>query len=321
MRTYKQLTREQRYQLYALMQAESEQTKIAQILEVHRSTISRELKRNKGKRGYRPKQADEKTNKRRAINHKVVKLNEEMKEFIEEKIREQWSPEQISGWQKLHHIVSLSHERIYQYIWEDKQKGGDLWMNLRQSKKKRKKRYGKKDRRGSIPNRVSIEERPGIVETKERVGDWEIDLVIGKDHKGALVSIVERKTKYTLIRKIDTKEEENVTSATINMLSPHRAAMYTLTCDNGKEFSGHEKIAASLDAKVYFAHPYRACERALNENTNGLIRQYFPKKTDLRYVTEEHVNIVMDKLNNRPRKTLTFKTPKEMLINCIDKDP
>jgi len=307
--------------MYGLMQAGSTHMEIAHILGAHRSTIGRELKRNKGKRGYRPKQAHNTSTQRRSTAPKAVKMNESMTLFIEEKIRTQWSPEQISGWQKHHCDVSVSHERIYQHIWEDKRKGGDLWKHLRHSKKKRKKRYGKKDRRGSIPHRVSIDERPGIVETKKRVGDWEIDLLIGKHHKGALVSIVERKTKYTLIRKVDNKKEENVTSAAIDLLKPYSQNVHTITSDNGREFAGHEKIGESVKAQVYFAHPYHAWERGLNENTNGLIRQYFPKKTDLRYVTDEQVNTVIKKLNTRPRKTLTFKTPEEMFIRLTNKSP
>jgi len=307
--TYKQLTEVQRYQIAALKKTEKNQKEIAKIICVSEATISRELKRNRGKKGYRPKQANQFALARRTNASKAVKMSPNVIALIEEKLKLEWSPEQISGWLDLEREISISHERIYQYIWSDKYQGGELFKYLRFSSKKRKKQYGSTDKRGQIRNRISIDERPDIVEQKSRLGDWEIDTVIGKNHKGALVTIVERKSKFTLIKKVKTKHSQAVTHATVNLLKPYLDRALTITADNGKEFSDHQTIAEALDVIVYFAHPYSSWERGLNENTNGLIRQYFPKGSSFEEVTDEQVQQVMDKLNHRPRKMLNYKTP------------
>jgi len=210
--------------------------------------------------------------------------------------------------------ILISHERIYQHIWTDKRHGGTLYKHLRQSNKKRKKQYGSKDKRGQIRNRVSIDERPTIVAEKTRIGDWEIDTVIGQNHQGALVTIVDRVSKFTLIKKVDSKHAEVVTAATITLLQPYLDKTLTITADNGKEFAGHETIKEQLNADVYFAHPYHSWERGLNENTNGLIRQYFTKGSSFENITDDEVEAVMNKLNHRPRKTLKFKTPHKVFF-------
>jgi IS30 family transposase len=309
MSNYKQLDQAQRYQIEILKKAGKNQKEIAELLGVSGSTVCRELKRNRGKKGYRPKQAQIKTNNRRAQAAKAVKMTVETIDLIDAKIVLDWSPEQISGWLKVDQGIKISHERIYQHIWTDKLKGGNLYEHLRQSNKKRKKKYGSKDKRGQIRNRISIDERPVIVETKTRIGDWEIDTVIGKNHQGALVTIVDRMSKFTLIKKVDSKHAEVVTEATITLLQPYLDKTLTITADNGKEFAGHEKIKEQLNADVYFAHPYHSWERGLNENTNGLIRQYFTKGSSFENITDDEVDAVMLKLNQRPRKTLNYKTP------------
>ncbi len=215
MRTYKQLSQEQRYQIEILKKAGKNQKEIAELIGVSPGTICRELGRNKGKRGYRPKQAQIKADKRRTQAAKALKMTEDVILMIEAKIALDWSPEQISGWLKVTQGIAISHERIYQHIWTDKRHGGTLSKHLRQSHKKRKKQYGSKDKRGQIRNRISIDERPTIVEEKTRIGDWEIDTVIGQNHQGALVTIVDRVSKFTLIKKVDSKHAEVVTEATI----------------------------------------------------------------------------------------------------------
>ncbi len=194
MRTYKQLTSEQRYQISALKRMGHSPTEIAKELEVHKSTISRQLSRNAGEHGYRPKQADEKASQRRANAPRRESILKETWKVVEGKLRQDWSPEQVSGWLEKNRRVRISHEWIYQHILMDKQTGGDLYTHLRQHGKRRK-RYGKYDRRGKLPYRVSIEERPQVVEQRERLGDWEIDTLVGKGHQGALVSLVERKSR------------------------------------------------------------------------------------------------------------------------------
>ena len=315
MKKYEQLTLEQRYQIHALRKANYNQKEIAIEIRVNPSTVSRELKRNSGKRGYRPNQAQERAIERKKTSHKAIKLNKMLKNMINEMIMKDWSPEQISGYLLKHNAIHISHESIYQYILQDKALGGYLYKHLRRSLKKKKKRYGSKDRRGQIRNRIFIDDRPKIVDEKSRIGDWEIDTVIGKNHKGALVTIVERKTKFTVIAKVKNKTAEEVTNATIALLLPFKEKVLTITADNGKEFAYHDKVAEALQANFYFAHPYHSWERGLNENTNGLIRQYVPKKHDFTTLTLETIDMIMQKLNNRPRKTLEFETPSNLFYN------
>jgi transposase, IS30 family len=214
-------------------------------------------------------------------------------------------------------MPSVSHETIYQFIIDDQKLGGELYKHRRLGRKKRRKRLKDKDRRGQILNRVSIDERPAVVNSKERVGDWEIDTIIGKNHKGVIVTAVERKTKFSCMKHVLKKEAPLVTMALIDMLKPYKQLVHTLTGDNGKEFSEHEKIAQALQANFYFAHPYSSWERGLNENTNGLIRQYFPKKTSLLNVSDKEVSIVQKRLNKRPRKTLNFESPELLFHNSF----
>ena len=316
MREYRQLTEEDRIEIYAMKQAGKEQKMMAAKLALHPSTISRELRRNTGLRGYRPKQAQQKALHRRFTARKAVKMTPETIDYIECKLAEKHSPEQISermkldpGWQG----PAVSHERIYQHIWQDKAGGGLLYKHLRiGGTKQRRKRRNSRDRRGTIKNRVGIEERPDIVERKIRIGDWEGDTVVGKNHQGALVTLVDRKSKLTLIGKVDRYTAEAVEKTIISLMELLPRRNYTLTVDNGKEFASHESVAETLRIKVYFADPYSAWQRGLNENTNGLIRQYVPKGSDVRPLTDEQVQHIMDRLNNRPRKSLGFLTPNEV---------
>lgn len=309
---YTQLTHEQRYQIAALLKAEHDQTEIAMILGRHKSTISREIRRNMGLRGYRPRQAQLLTEQRRLTKF-VPRISDTTWSHVDTLLKEDWSPEQISLWLKAELAVSISHEWIYQYILQDKVYGGVLFHHLR-CQKQRRKRYGSYNRRGQLIDRISIDERPSIVESRSRIGDWELDTLIGKNHKQAIVSLTERKTRYTLIQKVKRKTAESVANAIIKLLSPFSDRVITMTSDNGKEFAEHKKIATKLNAKFYFAHPYASWERGLNENTNGLIRQYFPKGSDFTNITQKEINRAMNKLNNRPRKCLGIKTPNQVFL-------
>lgn len=309
---YTQLTRNQRYQISALMKAGHNQTEIANILGVHKSTISREVARNTGQRGYRPKQAHNLAIERRQARA-MRRIDDAIWSNVRKLLKEDWSPEQISLWLSDHHDQTVSHESIYQYVLADKHAGGTLHKHLR-CQKQRRKRYGVYSRRGQIPNQTSIDERPAIVDKRQRIGDWELDTVIGKRHQQALVTLVERKSKLSLVAKVRQKTAESVTEAIIRLLKPLSPWVHTLTADNGREFAQHEKIAKALGAKFYFAHPYASWERGLNENTNGLIRQYFPKQHDFTTITQRQIDRVMDKLNNRPRKTLGIKTPNQVFF-------
>ena len=306
----KHLTLKERYHISAFVEAGLKKSEIAKKIGKHKSSISRELKRNKSPSKYDPEKANVKAEKRKTKSHKNKRFNEEMKMKIEEKIKENWSPEQIKGYYKRHGINMVSHTRIYAYIEKDKAIGGKLYKYLRHAKKKRKK-YGSEEHRGQIKNRRSIELRPTIVDQKSRVGDWEADLVVGNNHKGFIVTLVERKTKITLIKKVKNKKAETVKEAIIEKLTPFKNICHTITFDNGKEFAMHKETEKALKAKAYFAHPYSSYERGLNENTNGLIRQYIPKKTEFRNLPNFVFEDIVRKLNTRPRKTLGFASPVE----------
>jgi len=312
-RTYQQLTYEQRCQISALKKSGCSQREIADIIDVCQSTVSRELARNTGSRGYRHKQAQTMTEQRRSEAVKVTKMTPAMIATVEAKLRVEWSPEQISGWLLTEREQRISFESIYLHIWANKHAGGNLYTHLRRQGKKYDKRRNGKSTRGQICNRVSIDDRPSLVGEKSRIGDWEIDTMIGKGHSGALVTIVERVTKFTVSAQVNSKKAVDVTRATIALLKPFKEAVHTITADNGKEFAHHEKISKALSADVYFAHPYSSWERGLNENTNGLLRQYFPKGTDLKAVGQDEVKHALQRLNTRPRKGLGFKTPMQLM--------
>ncbi len=196
---------------------------------------------------------------------------------------------------------------------KNKRQGGDLYKHLRHQHKKYRKRYGSPKRQGSIRKRRFINERPSIVDEKSRIGDWEIDTIIGKNHKQAIVSIVERKSKFTLLAKVSHKTAAKVTQATVDLLKPHGENILTITGDNGSEFAYHEQISKELGTDFYFAHPYSSWERGLNENTNGLVRQYVKKGSSLCSVTDDTLHVIMNKLNTRPRKSLDYFTPLEVI--------
>ena len=310
--SYTQLTQEQRYQIHSLLKMEHNQTEIAECLGVHKSTISRELHRNRGLRGYRPKQAHQKALSRR--NHTRNQIMPETWAVIEAKIRLDWSPEQVSEWLKRHVAIQISHEWIYQYILEDKHAGGTLYRHLR-CQKKRRKRYGSYDRRGKLPNRVSIEKRPAVVDQRRRIGDGEVDTIIGKGHRQAIVSLTERKSRLVLLRKVERRTAALVGDAVIDLLQPLSERLHTITGDNGKEFAEHERISRELKTDFFFAHPFAAWERGTNENMNGLVRQYIPKQREFASITDHELLVITNRLNQRPKKCLDFMTPFEVFFD------
>jgi IS30 family transposase len=307
----KHLTAEQRYAISLLLQQGKTQKEIAQIIGKHKSTVSREIARNQDKRSgkYNYELAERKYRQRIREKPKKIHFTQAVKDFVESQLKEDLSPEQIVGVAKKEGIACVSHERIYQHVWEDKKKGGRLYMHLRTQGKRYRKRGQKKDQRGIIPNRVDIDKRPKIVEEKTRVGDFEVDTIIGKNHQGALVTINDRKTGLVKIRKVNSKNAEQVAQAVIDALTPYKPFLHTITSDNGKEFALHAKISQHLGVEFFFAKPYHSWQRGANENLNGLIRQYFPKKTDFSTITDHQVQMVEEKLNNRPRKRFNFESP------------
>ena len=314
--TQSQLTLAQRYEISAYLQAKISKSRIAMLINVHRSTVYREVKRNSENGKYHPEEALQRDRERKR-QAKPRKISDQAWSLVVTLLKLDYSPEQISGFFKRTGVYSISHEWIYQYVLADKEAGGTLWRHLRWSHKKRRKRYGKQDRRGSIPGRVSIDERPAIVDQKIRIGDWEIDTATGKGRKGIIIVAVERKSKLTLIDRAPRKKADLVAQAVIRMLKPYMDRVRTITVDNGKEFSFHQKVANALKTKVYFAHPYSAWERGLNENTIGLIRQYFPKNISLESVDMNRIKFVQSRLNIRPRKTMDYLSPNEVFFNTV----
>ena len=305
---YHHLTRDQRCQIYALKKRGMAQAKIAMDIGVNQGTISRELSRNKGARGYRFLQAHRKAVQRGLSMKGVTRV---MTSCLITRVEmllcdKQWSPEQICGALKREDGTKVSHESLYRHIWSDKHAGGKLYLHLRQRGKKRNKRGAATAGRGLIPGRIDIAQRPAIVDEKTRLGDWELDSIIGAKHRGAITSMVERKTKLTILVLLDGATSEATKKGIIERLTPHKKHVLTLTSDNGKEFASHAAISKKLDTDFYFCTPYHSWERGLNENTNGLVRQYFPKGTDFAKLTAAEVQRVEDLLNERPRKALNY---------------
>jgi IS30 family transposase len=313
--SYSQLTLQQRYHISAFRKLGYRQKEIAEELGVSPSTISRELRRNRNLDGhYDPEYAASEARLRQQRKRKYTVWTPGVERYVRAKLKLEWSPEQIAGRMKKERGWSLSHETIYRFIYRNKANGGKLYRSLRHKSRKYHRRTSEKDNRGKIPQRVGIEERPKIVEKKSRVGDWEIDTVIGKGHQGVLVTVVDRKSKFALIGHSKSKEAQEVTDVTLRLLMPLKALAHTITSDNGKEFAKHTTIAKELEADFYFANPYHSWERGLNEHTNGLIRQYLPKERELLSVTKRELTMIQDRLNHRPRKALGFKTPYEVFF-------
>ena len=313
-RMFKHLTQGQRYHIEAYKKAGYSNKYIANDLGVDPSTIGRELKRNSSpiRESYGAASAHEMATLRKSVNSSVpIKLKGKVLSLIDEGIKEDWSPEQVSATLKIIHNISISFVRIYHYVYADKQQGGLLHTHLRFYNKKRRVSYGTRCSNG-LKNRVSISQRPEIVETKERLGDFEMDTIIGKGKRGAITTIVDRASAFVKISIPTTKRAEDIEKESIRLLSPFKELTHTITSDNGLEFANHESISKALDCDYYFCHPYSSWERGLNEYTNGLIRQYIPKGSSFENITQEEIQKIEDKLNHRPRKNLGWKTPYEV---------
>lgn len=309
---YYHLTRDLRSQIYALKSTGLSQAKIALHLGCSASTVSREIKRNTGGRGYRYQQADEMAQQRRSqASQQPKKMTAALTAHITTKLLKQWSPEQISGRLKREGL-SISHESIYRFVWRNKREGGEIYKQLRHRSKPYNRRSSSKAGRGCIPNRKDISERPQIVESKIRLGDWEGDTVMGAGHQGAILTYVDRSSKLSVFERLARRTAKNVAQATVKCFK--RLPVHTITYDNGKEFCGHQEIAKNLKTTCYFARPYHSWERGLNEHTNGLLRQYLPKSSDLSKVTHKELKQIENALNNRPRKVLQYKTPFEVFF-------
>lgn len=306
---YRQLTQGQRYQIEMGLACKQSQASIAKQLGVDPATISREVRRNGSSQAYKADAATKKSEARRASARKFCKPRVWLKSHLPLWLEQGFSPEQIAERLKLERPDQVvSHEWIYRFIDADKRDSGLLYLHLRHRRRRYRKRYGSHDRRGQLRNRVSISERPSEVESRERLGDWEGDTVHGVG--GNLVTLADRKSGYLSAYPVKRRTRRQVTRAINLQLKGH--VVHTLTLDNGKEFAGHEHIALKSGCQVYFADPYSSWQRGTNENTNGLLRQYFPKGSDFSKLTVEAVNRVVAKINLRPRKRLGWKTPYEV---------
>lgn len=314
----KHLTLQQRYALKAYLECGKTKTEAAKLLKVDRSTIYREIKRNSRKFGvYNPDYANMLAEERKERFCQNRRFDSCKQKLIDNWIiEEQWSPEQIKGYCDKAGIDMVSHERIYQYIRLDKLNGGNIFKYLRHKLKHRNRPVSGKHE--LIKNKISIDARPETINNKERFGDWEIDLIVGKNNKGAMVTIVERKTAMIMIRKLEKgKNADALAETVIEMLMPYKTFVKSITSDNGSEFARHEKIAERLATQFYFAHPYASWERGLSEYSNKLIRQYIPKQTNFDKFEDSFIKQVQHKINRRPRKNLGFKTPKDVFFNYV----
>lgn len=330
MKNYKQLCLFQRYQIQTLFNLGFSQIKIAAQIGVHRSTISRELKRNIPKRGitageYIGEHAQAKTDHRHFNKQKKVFLSEDLKKRIESLLKyEKWSPELISKRLSKTSEECVSHETIYKWIWMAKHSNHrdhadykKLYKHLRHTGR-RQKRNNKKDRRGAITGRVGIDHRPEVVERRSRVGDIEVDLMMGSNHKSALLVMTDRTTLITMIEKLKSKNAEEVYEKMNKRLTNFSSCwIKTITFDNGKEFAYHHKIAQDLNVKTYFTRPYTSQDKGTVENRIGVIRRFFPKKTDLREITDKRIKEVEKLLNYRPIRKFNYNNPIEVLNNKV----
>ncbi len=311
--TYRQITLEERYTIALLRKQGRRRAEIARHLGRHRSSVSRELRRNASPwdDSYRPSKAQEQANGRRSRSRRNRRFEGREWDRVEALLREDWSPEQVSGRLRESRQLSISHETIYRYVWEDRKLGGSLYRHLRCATKKRRKRYGRYDSRGRLAGKRAIGERPASVETRRVMGHWEIDTVMGVGNDDCIVTLVERVSGYVLIGKLKAKTMKEAAKRTIALVRKHPEKFHTITADNGTEFHSYGKIESATGVEFYFATPHHAWERGTNENTNGLIRQYLPKRTSMAHVTQHDCKRIAKKLNTRPRKRLNYQTPEE----------
>jgi len=317
--SYSHLTIEQRNLLYQLRQEPKlSQREIAKSLGCSQSTICRELKRNKTAQGwYRPEPAQILAQTRRKeAKTEFTNLTEATVEEVKKRLKSYHSPEQIAGRLRSEGREWVSHETIYQMIYKNYQGLGEYQKHLRKGRKKRKRRSSLKSKRGVIPNRIGIEERPAMAEEKKELGHWESDTMIGGNHQGVLITHVDKTSKFLIagLAKNKTSQQMNKITSELFKIVPQEK-LKTFTCDNGKEFSGHQELSQILSADFYFATPYHSWERGLNEHTNGLLRQFFPKGTNFYILQPEEVEKAVELLNHRPRKSLDYRTPHEVFYN------
>ncbi len=309
--SYHQLTSEERYALSALRKQGFSQAAIARALGRHRSTISREIRRNQKQRWYRAEDAEARARTRRRNSRRNHRMRAADWALICSKLRELWSPQQIVGRLGKQGRLKVSHETIYRHIWEDRRKGGTLWLCLRGSRKQRRKRNGSYDSRGRLAGKRMIAERPPGAQNRSRVGHLEGDTVIGNLDQHCVLTLVDRKTGYVLIGKLRSRTVQEANERAISLIQQAPRKTLSITVDNGTEFHGYKAIEEATRASVYFATPHHSWERGTSENTNGLIRQYLPKRQSMARISQGECEWIAKQLNDRPRKRLGYRTPAE----------
>lgn len=317
--TMKHLSERQRYEISALLRAHLTKTEIAAIVGVHKSTISRELKRNGylGTSMYFASYAQRRAEQRCRIRSNNFKKSTPKSVFDTARrliVDEQYSPEQVVGYCRRHGIRMCSHETLYKWIWEDKRKGGNVYLFLRHRGRKYRKRGAINNSRGHIPNAIDISQRPTIVDKRSRFGDFEIDTIVGASSSQHILTVVERKVGLLFMARLQKPTAHETADKLIEILSPlaKQGFVKTITADNGIQFAQHERVSSELGATMYFARPYHSWERGTNENTNGLIRQYIPKKDNFDNYSDQDLEKIQMRLNSRPRKRLGYSTPNEI---------
>jgi len=320
--SYTHITASERSQLYKLRVTDKLwQSVIAATMKRSKSTISRELSRNSSEvhKVYLPDTAEETARSRRAKSKgRFKRVSATTIEEVKQRLEQYHSPEQISGRMKQEGKLTVSYETIYQMIYANHQELG-MWKQYLRQKQKRRRRKGVKQKRGGIPNRVGIEFRPAIAEAKTEIGHWESDTVIGVNHTGIVVTHVDKASKYLLAGLAKNKTMEQINRVTIKLFKEVEPAyLKTMTFDNGREFCGHGQLSESLKIQCFFANPYHSWERGLNEHTNGLIRQFYPKSTNFKIVKEEDFQKVVNLINHRPRKSLDYRTPHEVFFGASE---
>jgi transposase, IS30 family len=311
--TYQQLSPEERYMLAALRRQGFNKSQIARTLGRHRCTVGRELGRNSTRADgrYRASTAQERANGRRSRSRRNRRFSAADFALIDELLRRQWSPEQVAGHLRRTGQLLISHETIYRHVWRDKKDGGALYTHLRGARKRRRKRYGRYDSRGRLAGKRLISVRPPEVESRESIGHWEADTVLGAGSRDCVLTLVERKSGLVLIGKLSDRTADSLSRRMIRLIERHQGPFATVTADNGTEFHGYESVERRTGAMFYFARPYHSWERGSNENANGLLRQYVPKGVSMAGLSQHRCNAIAHKLNTRPRKRLGFRTPLE----------
>jgi IS30 family transposase len=309
---YYHLTQEERYQIYAFRKAGFSLRSTAEALERSVSTISRELGRNRHLKGYRPKMAHYLARRRASISRTHRRIRLQHWNGIVTLLKQQWSPQQIAERARHEGTLCISHEWIYQRIAQDRAVGGQLWQHLRRAGLPRRHYHKGGRKRANIRFRVGIEQRPAQVEGREELGHWEGDTIIGKGRQGAVLTVVERKSRYLRMGVLPDLKGRTVSRIMRYRLHQVSARVHSITFDNGHEFACHPRMARSLSTDIYFAEPYKPWQRGSNENTNGLIRQYLPKKMSLKDLTQIEADRIERRLNHRPRKCLGYLTPNEV---------